>query len=114
MVEAADAARDRPAEHSLRELDMFRALVQTSSIWPAAWLSNHFIRPMRDVNRMVAEQLSTVPKDWRPVMDRLLELIEKRDDSGAVEHLRAHFERVDRSIAQQLEILFAGEDRSIS
>jgi GntR family transcriptional regulator, transcriptional repressor for pyruvate dehydrogenase complex len=106
MIEAADAVRDRAAEHSLRELDMFRAMVQTSAIWPAAWLSNHFIRPMREVNRMVAEQLETVPKDWRVVMDRLLELIEKRDDKGAVEHLRAHFERVDLGITQLLEALF--------
>jgi DNA-binding FadR family transcriptional regulator len=113
LVEAADAARERPSEHAALELDLFRALVQSSLIWPAAWFANHFIRPMRDVNRMVAGQLDAVPADWRQVMDRLMELIEQRDASGAVEHLRAHFARVDRTIERGLEELFAEKPRAL-
>lgn len=111
LIASADAVRDRPLEHSLLELDLFRALVQTSLIWPAAWFANHFIRPMREVNRMVADQLAAVPTDWREVMEKLLELIERRDADAAVEHLRAHFARVDTKIERGLEQIFAAQPR---
>jgi GntR family transcriptional regulator, transcriptional repressor for pyruvate dehydrogenase complex len=102
-VEAADAVRESPADHSLRELDLFQAMVQSSAIWPTVWFANALLRPMRDLNRMVAEQIGSVPGDWRAVMDELVDRIERRDADGASAHLRAHFERVDQRIERELQ-----------
>lgn len=107
-VEAADAVRESPSDHSMRELDLFQAMVHASAIWPAAWFANHFIRPMREINRVVAGQIGSVPEDWRTVMDELVDRIERRDASGALSHLRAHFERVDVRIEAELDQILAG------
>src|SRR4051812_12739034 len=38
------------AAHALNELELFRALVCSSSIWPAVWLANVFWAPMRELH----------------------------------------------------------------
>jgi DNA-binding FadR family transcriptional regulator len=107
LIERAESLVDKPVEHSLAELEIFRALTQASSIWPAAWLANAFIRPMREVHRMVAEPVDAVPADWPDVMAVLLGHVERRDAEGAVAHLGCHFERVDRKLTDSLQAIFA-------
>lgn len=107
QIELTDAVRDKPQEHSLRELEVFRAMTNASGMWPAAWLANAFIGPMREVHRLVANPLSAVQPDWRPTMDELMRLVEERKVEQATAHLRTHFEKVDRQIADGLAVLFA-------
>ncbi len=107
QIEVAHTFRDKPLEHSLRELEIFRALTHASAMWPAAWLANAFIGPMREVHRIVAEPLSAVRTDWFDVMNDLMTRIERHDVDGAVAHLRRHFDQVDRQIAEGLEGIFA-------
>ncbi len=109
-IEVCHAVRDNPQEHALKELDVFRAMTQSSAIWPAAWLGNAFTAPMREVHRLVAGPLSAVPPDWLETMNALMELIEKHRAEEAVAHLRQHFDRVDRQIESSLDILFAQRD----
>jgi DNA-binding FadR family transcriptional regulator len=106
-IELADAARDNPQEHALRELEVFRAMTHASAIWPAAWLANAFTEPMREVHCLVANPLAAVQPDWLEVMNALMDLIERRRAEEAVAHLRKHFERVDRQIEDVLAMLFS-------
>lgn len=110
QIEIAHALRDNPLEHSLRELDIFRGLTHASAMWPATWLANAFIGPMREVHRIVANPLAAVQANWLDVMNELMELVEKRDADGAVRHLRQHFEHVDGQIAEGLQGIFARSD----
>ncbi len=107
QIEAAHALRDKPLEHSLRELDIFRGLTHASAIWPATWLANAFIGPMREVHRIVANPLAAVQDNWLEVMNELMSLVDKHDADGAVALLRRHFEGVDRQIAEGLQGIFA-------
>lgn len=105
-IELADAARDNPQEHALRELDVFRAMTHASAIWPAAWLANAFIGPMRELHRLVANPLSAVQPDWLETMNGLMSLIEQHKADEAVAHLKKHFDRVDQQIEDGLTALF--------
>ena len=51
--------------HALLELDMFRALVMSSAMWPAVWLGNAFWGPMREMHERFAPTAGFVPKDYR-------------------------------------------------
>jgi GntR family transcriptional repressor for pyruvate dehydrogenase complex len=106
-IEAAEAVRTRPLEHSLHELEIFRALIQASAIWPMVWMSNVIMRAFAAVNRLVAVELDAVRDDWRPTMDALLELVERRDAQGAVALLEEFFERSDADVSRRLAELFA-------
>ena len=106
-IELAHSVRDNPQEHALRELDFFRAMVQASAIWPAAWLANSFSAPMRELHQLVANPLGAVQPDWTETMAALMELIEARQADEAVRHLQRHFERVDRQIEELLAALFS-------
>lgn len=105
-IELAHAVRDNPQEHALRELDVFRAMTHASAMWPAAWLANAFTTPMREVHILVANPLSAVQPDWLDTMNELMVLIEQHKADEAVAHLKKHFDRVDRQIADGLAVLF--------
>ncbi len=105
-IDLAHAVRDNPQEHALRELDVFRVMTHASAMWPAAWLANAFIGPMREVHRLVANPLSAVQPDWHDVMSELMTIIEQRCADEAVAHLRSHFDKVDRQIEGDLAVIF--------
>ena len=107
QIEQAHALRDQPLEHSLLELELYRSMTQASAMWPATWLANAFVGPMREVHRIVANPLGAVPDAWLASMNTLMALIEKHDADGAVLHLRRHFEVVDRKIAEGLAGIFS-------
>ena len=91
------------AAHALNELEFFRALVCSSSIWPAVWLANVFWAPMRELHGMLAEAVGQISPNYQAQMERLLELIEARDEAGAEAHLAAWLAYVDKNLLCELE-----------
>jgi DNA-binding FadR family transcriptional regulator len=106
-IDLAHSVRDNPQEHALKELEVFRALAHASAIWPAAWMANAFITPMRELHQLVANPLAAVPSNWFTTMSVLMDLIETKQAKEAVEHLHKHFEQVDRQIEELLAALFS-------
>ncbi len=102
LARARELEGDRVA-HAWNELEIFRALVCASGIWPAVWLANSFWAPMRELHALLAPVIGAVPPDYQAEMTRLLELIEAKDEEGASRHLRAWLDRVDRELLSQLE-----------
>lgn len=101
-----------PAAHALNELELFRALVCASGIWPAVWLANAFWTPMRELNAMLATSVGQIPADYQAQMERLLEKIEARDETGAASHLAAWLTRVDAMLLRELELALGKATRS--
>ena len=91
------------AAHALNELDLFRALVCASGIWPAVWLANVFWAPMRELNAMLAASVGKIPSDYQAQMERLVDKIDARDEAGAVAHLGAWLAHVDAMLLRELE-----------
>jgi GntR family transcriptional regulator, transcriptional repressor for pyruvate dehydrogenase complex len=89
--------------HAWNELELFRALVVSSGIWPAVWLANVFWDPMRELHRMLAASLGAIPPGYQTQMERLLELIGSRNEAAAEAHMAAWFAVVDRNLLRQLE-----------
>jgi len=100
---------DRVA-HAWNELELFRSLVCASRVWPAVWLANVFWAPMRELHRQLAPTVGSIPEGYQVQMERLLELIEARDEAGAEAHLSAWLVQVDGFLIQELEQVF-GEPR---
>jgi DNA-binding FadR family transcriptional regulator len=92
-----------PAEHAVNELEMYRALVRASGMWPAVWTVNAIWGPMRELNRMFAPAIGPVRPEFQPTIERLLELIEARDVDRAVEHVQAWFRKVDTRLVRAIE-----------
>jgi len=105
----APALSDDPVAHAGNELEFYRALVAASGMWPATWLVNSFWGPLREVHRLVAPTLGVVAPEFQPTMQRLLELIEQKDEHRATGLVRDWFEQVDRQLVDVLkEALGAG------
>lgn len=100
------------AAHAWNDLEIFRTLVFSSGIWPAVWLANTFWAPMRELHAQLAPAIGVVPADYQVEMGKLLDRIEARDEAGAVRHLDAWIERVDRGMLAGFErVLGQGGDR---
>ncbi len=105
----AKATRD-PVEQAMDELDLFRALVCASGVWPAVWLANAYWAPMRETHALLAPAMGGSPKDYAEVMGRLLDLVERGDASSAVKHLEKWLARVDDVLLGRLAgVLGEGE-----
>lgn len=114
LLAAAAAERD-PAAHALLELDLFRAIVCASGIWPAVWLANTFWAPMRELQAQLAPAVGLPPPEFEATMTRLLDLIEAGDAAEAERHLGAWIARVDAAILGAMAgALRAGEDAPVS
>ncbi len=105
----AKTRRD-PVEQAMDELDLFRALVCASGIWPAVWLANAYWAPMRETHALFAPARGGSPTDYAEVMARLLDLVERGDASSAVKHLEKWLARVDEVLLGRLAgVLGEGE-----
>jgi GntR family transcriptional regulator, transcriptional repressor for pyruvate dehydrogenase complex len=91
------------AAHALNELELFRALVCASGIWPAVWLANVFWAPMRELHALLAASVGKIPSDYQAQMERLVDRIEARDEAGAAAHLGAWLTHVDETLLHELE-----------
>ncbi len=101
----APALENDPAAHALNELELYRALVMASGMWPATWMVNAFWAPLGEVNRMFAPAMGPVNPDFQSTMTRLLDLIAQRDQSGAVQLAGRWFETVDARLVQVIELV---------
>jgi GntR family transcriptional regulator, transcriptional repressor for pyruvate dehydrogenase complex len=110
QIEVTHEARDRPVEHALRELEVFRLLTRASSVWPTVWFANQLTRPLREVIRMVADPLGPPPPQWLEVMRQMVELVERSDAQGAVDLVRAYFDSVDSATMSALGMILASEE----
>lgn len=99
---------DDATRHALLELDMFRALVHSSAMWPAVWLGNAFWSPMREMHERFAPAAGFIPRDYARTFHEIFRRIEAKDAEGAVSLLRTHFERVDQVIEEKLDDLLEG------
>src|SRR5262245_55106271 len=81
-LEAAKTIDD-PVAHALNELDMYRALVVASGIWPAVWIVNAVWAPMREVNEMFARATRSPRADFYPTMVGVFDHVQARDEEAA-------------------------------
>lgn len=102
LARAPALEADRVA-HSQNELELFRALVCASGIWPAVWLANVFWAPMRELHGLLAGAVGALAAGYQADMARLIDLIEIRDEQAAEAHLSAFFARVDETLLRELE-----------
>lgn len=102
LARAPTLEADRIA-HALNELELFRALVCASGIWPAVWLANVFWAPMRELHGMLAGSVGAIAEGYQADMAHLLDLIEIRNEPAAEAHLGAFFARVDETLLRELE-----------
>lgn len=103
-LERASSATE-PSEHALAELELFRAMVLSSRVWPAVWFTNAFYKPMREMHAELAPLAGGPPADFEPAMRELVALVRKRDANAALEHLDAWLERVDRALSARIEAM---------
>jgi GntR family transcriptional regulator, transcriptional repressor for pyruvate dehydrogenase complex len=104
---AAPVLEADPAAHALNELELYRALVAASRIYPAAWMVNAFWSPLRELNALIAPLFGQVEPDFQATMVRLLELVSASDEEGAVAHIAAWFARVDARLGGVIETVLA-------
>ncbi len=95
-------ATEDVTEKGLAELSFFRALVTASAVWPAVWLANAFWAPMREVNTMLAPLAGGPPPGHAAGLERLVALVEARDEDAAITHLDKLLDRVDRALEARL------------
>jgi GntR family transcriptional repressor for pyruvate dehydrogenase complex len=110
QIERTHGQRGDPERHALGELEVFRQMALSSELWPAVWLANDFIRPMRQVLALVAGPLAAVPPNWKPTMDAIMDAVERGDGDEAVAKMRGHFATVDKEISQALGALFPADE----
>lgn len=89
--------------HAMRELELFRELVCASGVWPAVWLANAYWAPLRELHRRLAPVVGGPPDDFVPAMRALLDLVERRDEHGATDHVRRWLAGVDAALLAALE-----------
>lgn len=112
LERAPSLERDR-VEHASNELELFRALVHSSGIWPAVWLANVFWAPMRELHAQLASVItSPIPSDYQRQMTELLDRIAARDEAGAMAHLKSWMERVDGALLGDLERVLGSDPQA--
>lgn len=102
LARARDLDGD-PAAHAQNEIEMFRAIVHASGIWPAVWLANSFWGPMTELHGRLAPLMSGPPSDYLERMTELLDAIERRDEGGATALILRYFDRIDSELLGEME-----------
>lgn len=108
LARAPGLAKD-PARHAENELELFRALVCASGIWPAVWLANAFWAPMRALHAELAGAVGAVPKDYQAQMERLLDLVAAKRETDAEKHLERWLAKVDARLTAALQTALGDE-----
>ena len=90
-----------PIAHSLNDLEINRALVASSLIWPAVWLGQSIWQPLAELARRFP-MLTIVPPGYADYVTALLARIEAHDAEGAMELVAEHLARVDAQVATRL------------
>lgn len=92
-----------PVAHTLCEVDLFRALLVASAMWPTVWLANAFWGPIRAMHGQLAPIVRHVPPRHEEMLQALFQAIEGRDAERAASIVRAHFRAVDERVLPQLD-----------
>jgi len=103
-IERLDASieSDEPRARTLAELELFRAFVVASGVWPAVWLANGFFDPLREASAMFAPLAGAPPADQRETMRKLASLVEARRADDAEALVERYFAKVDRELGRTL------------
>ena len=107
-LEAAIDA-DEPRERTLAELELFRAFVVASGVWPAVWLANGFFDPLREASAMFAPLAGAPPADQCETMRKLAGLVEARRADDAEALVDRYFAKVDRELGRTLAAALGAE-----
>jgi GntR family transcriptional regulator, transcriptional repressor for pyruvate dehydrogenase complex len=99
----APALEHDPSLHASNELELYRALVVASGIWPAVWLVNSFWGPLGEVLRTLAPAMGPVLPGFQPTMTKLFGLIERRREEPAVALAQRWFAEVDAKLIAVIE-----------
>jgi DNA-binding FadR family transcriptional regulator len=103
-LEDARRLESDPGAHALNELELYRALVLASGMWPAVWMVNAFWAPLREINAWFAPVMGpVVDAEFQPTMERLLGLIGEGQEHAAVGLVSDWFERVDARLLERIE-----------
>jgi DNA-binding GntR family transcriptional regulator len=109
ILAAAPALEQDPSAHALNELELYRALVVASGMWPATWMVNAFWAPLREINTMFAPAMGPVHPDFQGTMTGLLDRIAAGDETSAMDLANAWFEQVDTKLVRIIELTL-GDD----
>lgn len=96
----------KPVEHIRCEVELFRALVVSSAIWPAMWFANSFWEPLRALHEVLAPLAWHVPPNHAEMLRALFLAIDQHDAGRATEIVRDHFREVDEQVLPQLDLVF--------
>ncbi len=108
LLAAAPALEHDPAAHALNELEMYRALVAASGMWPAMWMVNTFWAPLRDMNTLFAPAMGTVQTGFQETMEQLFDLVAAGEVEAAVAHINDYFAPVDAKLIGIIERALGG------
>jgi GntR family transcriptional repressor for pyruvate dehydrogenase complex len=92
-----------PVEHTRVEVELFRALLVASGMWPVVWFANAFWEPVRGLHEQMAMLVWSVPADHPAMVRALFDAIERRQATRAEELVRAHFRAVDEQVGPRLD-----------
>jgi GntR family transcriptional regulator, transcriptional repressor for pyruvate dehydrogenase complex len=106
---AAPALEKDPAAHALNELELYRALVIASGMWPAAWMVNAFWEPLREINTLFAPAMGPVPPEFQKTMTKVLDHIEQRNAKAAVRLIEQWFTQVDAVLVGIIEAALSAQ-----
>jgi len=109
LLAAAPKLEQNPAAHAVNELELYRALVVASGMWPATWMVNAFWAPLREINTMFAPAMGPVNPDFQDTMTRLLDRIAAGDEAAAIGLASRWFEKVDTKLVRIIELTL-GDD----
>jgi len=98
-----------PVAHTLCEVDLFRALLVASEVWPTVWFANAFWGPIRGLHATLAPVAWYVPPQHEAMLREMFAAIEAHDAAGASSIVHAHFRAVDERVLPQLDRALRGE-----
>lgn len=88
------------------EFEYYLALARSSQVWPAVWLANAFLEPMRDLNFRFAA-IGAVPDNLSEMVIELMRRIEGKDVEGAQSLVLEHFAAIDKALIGKIATVLA-------
>jgi DNA-binding FadR family transcriptional regulator len=107
-LDRAAALEGDPVAHALNELELYRAFVVASGVWPVVWTVNAMWAPLKELNMMFAPAMGAVKSDFQLTMERIFAAIVARDEVTSSATVRAWFERIDSELVRIIELALGG------
>lgn len=106
LAEQLPGLVDDPVAHTRCEVDLFRALLMSSSMWPTVWFANAFWEPLRALHEKLAPIAWYVPPRHGEMLREMFAAIDAHDAERASSIVKAHFRGVDERVLPQLDLAF--------